>query len=124
MCFINEIVGCNSEQQRLTREVICASKDYFIPSHGKNTIETGRHCVFVGSTRNKEFLKKNSLNPDTMYWIINCGHIDENYIYDNFTDETVKQLWAEAYYMYKQDPDISKDIEKINKMIKNQNNNK
>ena len=69
-----------------------------------------------------EFLKENSIRPDTKYWIINCGHIDENYICNNFDDETVKQLWAEAYYMYKQNPDISRDIEKINDMIRNQNN--
>ena len=117
---MDELKGHDYDQQRLTRSLIRTKKDLV----GKYYIERGRHCVFTGSTSNEEFLKENSIKPDTKYWIINCGHIDENYIYNNFDDETVKQLWAEAYYMYKQDPDISKDIIKIKNMIESQNNNK
>lgn len=120
ICLMNELKGHDYDQQRLTRSLIRTRKDLV----GKYYIERGRHCVFTGSTSNEEFLKDCSIKPDTKYWIINCGHIDKDYICNNFDDETVKQLWAEAYYMYKNNPDIHPDVEEVESLLINKNNNK
>ena len=120
ICLMDELKGHDYKQQKLTKSLIRTRKDLV----GKNYKERGRHCVFTGSTSNEEFLKENSIIPDTKYWIINCGNIDKDYICNNFDDETVKQLWAEAYYMYKNNPDIHPDVVEVESLIINQNNNK
>ena len=129
LCYVNELRGKTKQQQMRNMEIFFRSKDTFIPFYEKQAVTIKRHCVFMGSTYNDSFLKYNSITPDSRYWIIDCSNADDYYIEDNLDDKTVKQLWAEAYYMYKQNPDISKDIKEIDRMIKgcthkNQNNNK
>lgn len=124
ICYVNELRGKTKQQQMRNMEIFFRSKDTFVPFYEKQAVTNNRHCVFMGSTYNEKFLEFNSITPDSRYWIIDCSNADDYYIEDNLDDKTVKQLWFEAYYMYKQNPDISKDIEKINNMIRNQNNNK
>lgn len=124
ICYVNELRGKTKQQQMRNMEIFFRSEDKFVPFYEKQAVTNKRHCVFMGSTYNENFLKYNSITPDSRYWIVDCSNADDYYIEDNLDDKTVKQLWAEAYYMYKQNPDISKDIEKINDMIRNQNNNK
>ena len=122
ICSVNEAIGKTKKQLEWTREMFFKNEDTFMPFFEKNYVTYKRHCVFTGWTHNEEFLKYNSLSPDSKYWIIDCSDTDESYIFYNFTDDIVNQLWAEAYYMYKQNPDISKEIVSIDKMIRNQNN--
>ena len=122
ICSVNEAIGKTKKQLEWTREMFFKNEDTFMPFFEKNYVTYKRHCVFTGWTHNEEFLKYNSLSPDSKYWIIDCSDTDESYIFYNFTDEIVNQLWAEAYYMYKSNPDISKEVEEIDKMIRNQNN--
>ena len=122
ICYMSELRGRTTNQQVLTRDMLRATEDTYMPLFKKEYVTHKRHCVFMGTTYNDKFLKFNTITPDSRYWIVDCSNADEDYIEDNLDDKTVKQLWAEAYYMYKQNPDISKDIEKINSMIRNQNN--
>ena len=124
ICYMSELRGSTAKQQMLTRDILRASEDTFVPFYEKKQVTHKRHCVFMGTTYNDKFLKFNSITPDSMYWIVDCSNTDEYNIHRNFDDNTVKQLWAEAYYKYKKDPDISRDIIKIKNMIESQNNNK
>ena len=124
ICLMDELIGHDYKQQDRIKDVVRRSKDIFIPPYKTYHVTNQRHCVFIGSTSNEEFLKENSIEPCVKYWIINCGHIDKDYICNNFDDETVKQLWAEAYYMYKKNPDIYSDFYEVQELILNQNNNK
>ena len=124
ICFLDELRGNTKKQQMCTREMMFKNEDTYVPFYEKHNVTKKRHCVFAGWTHNDKFLKFNSITPDSKYWIVDCSNADEYYINRNFDDNTVKQLWAEAYYRYKKDPDISRDIEKIKNMIENQNNNK
>lgn len=128
ICYVNELRGKTKQQQMRNMEIFFRSEDKFVPFYEKQAVTNKRHCVFMGSTYNENFIKYNSITPDSRYWIVDCSNSDDCYIEDNLDDKTVKQLWAEAYYMYKQNPDISKDIKEIERMIKgcthkNQNKN-
>lgn len=63
-----------------------------------------RHCIFVGSTNDTSILKDYTGKIERRYWIMKCNQTDKRYIFDNFTDKEVDQLWAEAYHIYKHNP--------------------
>ena len=123
ICVMDELRGITQLQQSWIRYIVRQRKDVYRPSYEKYYIENKRHCVFVGTTNNKTFLKYNTFSPDTKYWIVKCDNVDLDRINSEFDDKTVKQLWAEAYYMYKNNSDIHPDVEKVEDMIRNQNEN-
>ena len=41
------------------------------------------------------------------FWVIQTHAISDTYVFNNFTEQEVDKLWAEAVYMYKQDPNMS-----------------
>jgi hypothetical protein len=46
--------------------------------------------------------------------MMQCNQTDKRFIYDNFTDKIVDQIWAEAYYIYKNNPDYNISISDFN----------
>ena len=66
-------------------------------AYDKNTTTRKRHCVFVGTVNDDEFLRDQTGNR--RYKILHCNLPREHYI-EGLTDEIVKQIWAEVYVKY------------------------
>lgn len=71
-----------------------------------------RHCIYFGSTNRIEtgLLKDFSEGGEheRRFWLMQCSDdLDKRNIYDNFTDEIVDQLWAEAYEIYMKNPEYN-----------------
>lgn len=73
-----------------------------------------RHCIFIGATNDVSILKDYSDRVERRYWIMQCNQSDKRYIYDNFTDDIVDQIWAEAYYIYKNNKEYNISISDFN----------
>lgn len=73
-----------------------------------------RHCVFIGATNDTSILKDYTDKIERRYWMMQCNQTDKRFIYDNFTDEIVDQIWAEAYYIYTHNYDYNISISDFN----------
>lgn len=73
-----------------------------------------RHCIFIGATNDTSILKDYTDKVERRYWMMQCDQQNKRYIYDNFTDDIVDQLWAEAYYIYKNNLDYNISISDFN----------
>jgi hypothetical protein len=73
-----------------------------------------RHCIFIGATNDTSILKDYTDKVERRYWMMQCDQQNKRYIYDNFSDDVVNQLWAEAYYIYKNNPDYNISISDFN----------
>lgn len=62
--------------------------------------EYKRHCIFFGSTNNPDILKDYSGEVERRFWPIISLLTDKKYIFDNFTDDIVDAIWADALYIY------------------------
>jgi GTPase SAR1 family protein len=69
-----------------------------------------RHCIFIGATNDTSILKDYTDKVERRYWMMQCNQTDKRYIYANFTDEVVNQLWAEAYHIYKNNSEYNISI--------------
>lgn len=65
------------------------------------------HCVFIGTTNEEVFLRDTSSTSERRFWIMKCHGVTNGQDVKAFTldKNTVDQIWAEAYYSYKNDPE-------------------
>lgn len=73
----------------------------------KNSEKYYRHCVFCGTVNQKGIGRDTEDMYERRFWIEQIDAKSPTYVYDNFTEEEVDKLWAEAVYLYKQDPNMS-----------------
>ena len=121
ICIIDELRGFTKKEQETIKGFLADTEDTARLSYERNSQTYKRHCVFIGSTNNETFLNDYSQMTERRYWIVKCNATEEdgNYLFDNFTQDVVDQLWAEAYYLYKKDPDYDLELEtSLKKMLK------
>lgn len=79
----------------------------------KNASSYLRHCVFIGSTNDSTFLRDNTSMVERRFWVIKCNKTSKDgRIFDVLTDDYIGQLWAEAVYYYRENPNMYLDIPK------------
>ena len=111
ICVMDELRGFTKKEQTTIKNFLSKTEDTVRLSYERLSNTYKRHCVFIGSTNNETFLNDYSQMTERRYWIVKCNITDRYYVYDNFTRDIVDQLWAEAYYLYKKNPDYCLDIE-------------
>lgn len=72
-----------------------------------------RHCVYYGTTNDDYFLRDYTARCERRYWTIKCYQtkIESWEKFKNFTQDVIDQIWAEAVELYKENPDVSLDIQ-------------
>ena len=111
ICVMDELRGFTKKEQTTIKNFLSKTEDTVRLAYKGDSEPYKRHCVFIGSTNNETFLNDYSQMTERRYWIVKCNITDRYYVYNNFTKDIVDQLWAEAYYLYKKNPDYCLDIE-------------
>lgn len=97
---VAELSGLKKAEVEATKHFISKTEDMFRPAYGR-TVETyKRQCVFVGTTNNENFLRDPTGNRRFMPTEVNPSRVTKS-VKDDLDDETVDQIWAEAYQLYK-----------------------
>ena len=121
ICVINELRNLKKFDQDTVKDFFTRTKDSGRLPYDKYGCEYDRHCMFIGSTNDDTFLSDYSQMTERRYWVVNCNATEEDgkYLFKNFTKDVVDQLWAEAYYMYKKDPNYELVLEpELSEMLK------
>ena len=95
-----ELEGFNKSESSLMKSFLSSQEDITRLAYAHNTEYFKRHCVFVGTTNEEEFLKDDTGNR--RYWPVNIkgkkGRLNPK---DKKFEQVIDQLWAEVVYLYR-----------------------
>lgn len=96
-----ELSALKKSEVEAVKQFISKCEDCFRPAYGRTVEIYKRQCVFFGTTNDLNFLKdatgNRRFNPIDIH-----PEFATKSIKDDLTDEEVRQIWAEAYELYKQ----------------------
>lgn len=96
-----ELSALKKSEVESIKQFISKCDDAFRPAYGRTVEIYKRQCVFFGTTNDTDFLKDATGNRRFNPIDIHPEHATKSVKDDLNTDE-VAQIWAEAYYLYKQ----------------------
>lgn len=103
---MTEFLKINPEK---TKQFLAQSQDKARLSYNRRSEIFNRHCVFYGTTNVEFFLKDYTSDYERRYWIMDCDGDPMRtgqWWKENLTDEYIQQVIAEAYHMYRTQPDF------------------
>lgn len=113
IAVVDELDSFNKKEMSNIKTFISNTRDTARLAFGKNAETYLRHCVFIGSTNDSTFLRDNTSLVERRFWVIKCNKKKKDgKVFDVLTKEYINQLWAEAVYYYRENPDMYLDINK------------
>lgn len=100
-CF-DELSGISRKDLADIKSFLSKSEETVRLAYAHNPQTYKRHCIFIGSTNEDNFLRDFTASVERRFWVIECTRDNTNNIVGSgFTEEIVNQCWAEAktYYM-------------------------
>lgn len=80
------------------KHFITKRNDSYRVAYDRTVSDFPRHCIFFGTTNNKNFLKDETGNR--RFWVVDVGTTKSFYTTYDLTDEYIDQVWAEAKFYY------------------------
>ena len=103
----DELQGMNKKEIEKVKTFMSQTVTYPRMSYDKRNSEHRRHCVFIGSTNETNFLRDYTGSVERRFWVIpTTTTMQTNRVWYEFTREVVDQIWAEVYWMYMMNPDV------------------
>lgn len=109
-CF-DELSGISRKDLADIKSFLSKSEDTVRLAYARNPQTYKRHCIFIGSTNEENFLRDFTASIERRFWVIECTRDNTNNIVGlGFNDYIVNQLWAEAVSYYKNDKNQFLDL--------------
>lgn len=89
-----ELTALRRSDQEAIKSFVSRRIDRYRPPYGRNTVDRPRHCAFIATTNEHEYLQDPT--GGRRFWPVDCGDIDLIGI-----ERDRNQLWAEAVFRYK-----------------------
>lgn len=109
-CWIvnfDEMKSLVKKDANAVKEFLTTSSDTVRLAYRTDAEEYYRHCVFFGSTNNPDVLKDYSGDVERRFWPIISLLTDKQYIFNNFNDDIIDAIWADALSIYEQNKDYN-----------------
>ena len=99
-----ELKGLRRAEVEAVKHFISKQEDIFRPAYGRVPETFSRHCIFVATTNEQEFLRDPSGNRRFMPVDVNTGKLTKNEALKDFIKDKalINQIWAEAVALFKQ----------------------
>lgn len=110
----DEMKSLISKPSYVVKEFLTTMSDTVRLAYRTDAEEYNRHCVFFGSTNNPDVLKDYSGDIERRFWPIISLLEDKQYIFDNFNDDIIDAIWADALYIYEHNKDYNTSISDFN----------
>lgn len=109
----DELDGLKKKDVNNIKTFLSKTEEKVRMAYARNATVNKRHCVFIGSTNDSNFLKDYTSSVERRFWVIPITrNFNTNIVWDGFTREVVDQIWAEAYFLLTQDINQCLDIDK------------
>lgn len=122
-CWIlnfDEMKSLVKKDPQSVKEFLTTPSDTVRLAYRTDAEEYFRHCVFFGSTNNPDVLKDYSGDVERRFWPIISLLQDKSYIYNNFNDDVVNAIWADALYIYEHDKEYNISTSDLNNIELNE----
>ena len=109
-CWIlnfDEMKSLVKKDPQSVKEFLTTPSDTVRLAYRTDAEEYFRHCVFFGSTNNPDVLKDYSGDVERRFWPIISLLSDKQYIFNNFSDDIVDAIWADALFIYENNKDYN-----------------
>lgn len=109
-CWIlnfDEMKSLVKKDPQSVKEFLTTPSDTVRLAYRTDAEEYFRHCVFFGSTNNPDVLKDYSGDVERRFWPIISLLSDKQYIFNNFNDDIVDAIWADALFIYENNKDYN-----------------
>ena len=95
---MGELYATRKSESEAVKLFLSKQEDIFRVAYGRRTSTFPRQCVFYGTTNDSQFLR--DWTGNRRFWpLAVTGKGAKSF--EDFDDETVGQVWAEAYHLYK-----------------------
>ncbi len=114
---VGELAGMRKAEAETIKLYISKQVDRFRPAYGRRLQEFPRQCVFIGTTNETQFLRDTTGNR--RFWVVDTPNAPTHDMWDELTEETIKQIWAEAVEFYNAGEKLylPKNLEKIARAV-------
>lgn len=103
----DEMKSLVKKDPNAVKEFLTTPADTVRLAYRTDAEEYFRHCIFFGSTNNPDVLKDYSGDIERRFWPIISLLQDKKFIWENFNDDIVDAIWADALYIYENNKDYN-----------------
>ena len=104
--IMDELASLNKKEMDEVKSFFSNQDDEDRLAFARENKKFYRHCIFCGTTNSKGILRDLDDMYERRFWIIEVNAKSPTFVYNNFTEEEVDNLWAEAVHMYKENPNM------------------
>lgn len=110
VCF-DELAGISRKDLSAIKSFLSKQSETVRLAFMHNPQTYKRHCIFIGSTNEENFLRDYTASIERRFWVIECTFDNtKNIVGEKFTEDVVNQIWAEAVFNYRNNKDIFLDL--------------
>ncbi len=102
----DELATLRKKEQDEIKTFLTTTHDLYRGAYKEYSEYYERHNVFIGSTNDETFIRDYSGESARRFWVCKCDPKKARDIYKDFTPEIVNQVWAEAYQLYLENPNM------------------
>lgn len=99
---LGELDSTLKREQSALKAFITSDGDSIRAPYERSAVKRVRHTSFCGTVNPEDFLRDET--GSRRFWVVPVKHINVDQLL-NMTDETVYQIWAQAYHEWQGDPD-------------------
>ena len=110
---VGELAGMRKAEAETIKLYISKQVDRFRPAYGRRLQEFPRQCIFIGTTNEEQFLRDTTGNR--RFWVVDTPNEPTSDLWDELTDDVVRQVWAEAVELYRKGEKLylPRDLERV-----------
>ena len=105
--IMDELAGLDKKEMDVIKNFFSNQDDDDRLAYARDNEKFKRHCIFVATSNKKEFLRDIDDMYERRFWCVPIQAKSQTYVFDNFKEKDVANLWAEAVAMYKADKEMS-----------------
>lgn len=114
ICNFDEFKSLEKKEPDTVKEFLTKTSGTTRLAYRHDAEDFPRHNVFISSTNYGYILKDYTGQQERRFWVFQCNIKDKRNIYENFTEDIVDALWADALALYEADKNYNISISDFN----------
>ncbi len=107
ICNFDEFKSLQNKDPQVVKEYLTKTNETTRLAYRHDAENYTRHCVFISSTNDSNILKDYTGNEERRFWVFKSKLTDNKHIFNNFNDDIIDALWADALYIYENNKDYN-----------------
>lgn len=114
ICNFDEFKSLSKKDPETVKEYLTNTSVSTRLAYRHDAEEFPRHNVFISSTNDPYILKDFTGQQERRFWVLQCNIKNKTNIYNNFSDDIVDAIWADAMSIYESDNNYNISISDFN----------